>query len=129
MTTSELSANDLRHFGSLLNRERDDVLAESARLDSALHEVREARSDGTADDEHDPDGSTMSAEWSQLAGLTADAAARLEAVDSALARLADGAYGLCANCGRPIPRERLDARPTALLCIDCARREELAHAR
>lgn len=40
-------------------------------------------------------------------------------VDAALARLDEGTYGICANCGREIPSERLEALPYATLCITC----------
>jgi len=43
----------------------------------------------------------------------------LEAVDAALARLDDGTYGTCAQCGRPIAAERLEALPWAAHCIEC----------
>ena len=35
-----------------------------------------------------------------------------------------GTYGRCQECGRSIPRERLQARPEATLCVDCQRRQE-----
>ena len=35
-----------------------------------------------------------------------------------------GTYGVCANCGQPIPPERLAARPEATQCVDCQRRSE-----
>jgi RNA polymerase-binding transcription factor DksA len=47
-------------------------------------------------------------------------------IDTALARIDDGAYGTCARCGRPIPEERLEAVPYAVLCLDCKRLEEHA---
>jgi DnaK suppressor protein len=40
-------------------------------------------------------------------------------VDAAIARMQDGTYGTCENCGKPIGDERLDARPVARLCLDC----------
>jgi DnaK suppressor protein len=83
--------------------------------------VRAARSDAAADDEHDPEGPTMTQEWSQRTAVLADARAELAEVDRALARIADGTYGVCTNCGKRIMVARLDARPTAELCIDCAR--------
>ena len=43
------------------------------------------------------------------------------AVKSALARIEDGTYGECANCGEDIASGRLEAQPDAALCIDCAR--------
>jgi RNA polymerase-binding protein DksA len=43
-------------------------------------------------------------------------------IEAALQRIEDGTYGICTNCGRQISEERLEARPWATLCIDCARR-------
>jgi DnaK suppressor protein len=40
-------------------------------------------------------------------------------IDAALGRLDNGTYGKCERCGREIPIERLEARPTARLCVAC----------
>ena len=37
----------------------------------------------------------------------------LDAIDAALKRIEDGTYGICTNCGKPIPEERLEAVPWA----------------
>ncbi len=50
---------------------------------------------------------------------------RLKQIDSALARLADGSYGVCADCGGPISPKRLAAIPSAERCIAC--QEQAAH--
>jgi DnaK suppressor protein len=52
--------------------------------------------------------------------LTADA----ENVEIALARLAKGDYGRCVDCGKEIPRERLEAIPEAIRCIEDQARYE-----
>lgn len=49
---------------------------------------------------------------------------RLQLVDSALGRIENGHYGVCMNCGKKIPQERLQAIPYAILCIDCKSSEE-----
>jgi RNA polymerase-binding transcription factor DksA len=41
--------------------------------------------------------------------------------------LADGSYGSCRECGRPIQPERLEAVPEAVRCIDCQRHLEGGH--
>jgi DnaK suppressor protein len=41
-------------------------------------------------------------------------------VQRALAKLEDGTYGVCDQCGKPIAPGRLKARPDSVLCIDCA---------
>jgi DnaK suppressor protein len=92
------------------------VRATAATLDELTHD-REGSND---DDEHDPEGVTLSSEWSRLTGLAEAAAAELRQVDDALARMDAGTYGMCANCGRPIPPGRLEARPFAEYCVACA---------
>jgi len=49
---------------------------------------------------------------------------RLQLVDSALARIENGHYGVCMSCGKKIPQERLQAIPYAILCINCKSSEE-----
>jgi len=48
----------------------------------------------------------------------------LHKIDKALARLASDDYGYCEACGVDIGLRRLEARPTAELCIDCKHLEE-----
>ena len=121
MAESRLTDAQLRHFEALLRRDRADAAADLDRLPGSLGEVREARSDASADDEHDPDGPTLSAEWSTLSGVHSELVERLAGIDRALQRIADGTYGVCLRRGEPIGRARLEARPAATLCIDCAR--------
>ncbi len=45
-------------------------------------------------------------------------------VEEAQRARATGTYGMCQECGREIPAERLAARPAATLCVDCQRRRE-----
>ena len=82
--------------------------------------IVEASKDSNADDEHDPEGSTIAFERSQVGTLVEDARHQLAEVDAARARLADGTYGTCEECGGPIGEGRLEARPTARTCIRCA---------
>jgi DnaK suppressor protein len=41
-------------------------------------------------------------------------------IEQALQRIEDGSYGECFECGEPIAPRRLEANPTATLCIGCA---------
>ena len=43
----------------------------------------------------------------------------LDSIDAALARIAEGEYGKCINCGEPIQEKRLEAVPWARHCIRC----------
>ena len=53
------------------------------------------------------------------ARLTEDRGNLLRKIDFALARLDAGTYGQCANCGERIPLERLRAKPSVSLCLEC----------
>jgi DnaK suppressor protein len=48
----------------------------------------------------------------------------LEMVRAAIARVEAGTYGTCSRCGEDIPAARLNAMPTATLCITCKEAEE-----
>jgi len=59
-----------------------------------------------------------------LARLDDRGKAEIEAIDAALGRIATGDYGRCDACGEPIPSARLEAMPTALVCVPCAAARE-----
>jgi len=49
----------------------------------------------------------------------------IKKIDETIARIESGDYGYCDNCGVEIGLKRLEARPTATLCIDCKTLDEL----
>lgn len=48
----------------------------------------------------------------------------IKKIDESIARIESGDYGYCDSCGVEIGLKRLEARPTATLCIDCKTLEE-----
>jgi RNA polymerase-binding protein DksA len=48
----------------------------------------------------------------------------LEEIGAALDRINKGTFGMCEECGKEIPRERLKALPYARRCVACARKQE-----
>ncbi len=44
---------------------------------------------------------------------------RLQRIESALTRIENGKFGICASCGSRIQKERLNAIPYSVLCISC----------
>ena len=115
------SPRDRSRVRSLLTDEKADLQRSIRITRSELEAVLKARADGSADDEHDPEGSTLSSDWSRLQGLRSSFTLRLAETEEAIARLNAGTYGICVLCGREIAAARLDARPVAALCIECAR--------
>ena len=45
---------------------------------------------------------------------------QLRAVKNSLAKIKDGKYGICEECGDPIRKERLEINPSARRCMKCA---------
>ncbi|WP_449277188.1 TraR/DksA family transcriptional regulator [Leucobacter sp. GX24907] len=99
---------------------RDRAMRRLERSEAALESLTRDRLSESDDDEHDPEGVPLSAEWSRLAGLVENARDDLAQADDALGRLAEGRYGICAVCGQEIPLERLEVRPFADRCVPCA---------
>lgn len=55
-----------------------------------------------------------------LEGIDDALRAEMKQIGYALARIENGTYGTCAQCGNAIAEERLKARPIATRCIACA---------
>jgi RNA polymerase-binding protein DksA len=59
-----------------------------------------------------------------LEALSVKDTKRLKLIDSALSRITNGRYGLCMRCNKKIPKERLEAIPYAIMCIECQSSDE-----
>jgi DnaK suppressor protein len=105
--------------GERLLAERERTQRRLGELTGDFREIVEASRSTNADDEHDPEGATIAFERSQVSTLVQQTARHLRDVDAALARLEAGLYGICERCGRPIPAERLEVRPTARTHVAC----------
>ena len=99
---------------------REETVQAIAVLKHDLDAVVRASADANADDEHDPEGSTVAFERAQLASLIDSERHALAEIDSALGRLDTGSYGSCEACGATITPERLVARPASRRCVACA---------
>ncbi len=106
----------------LAERERTAALIDS--LSSRLAAVLEATSDAAADDEHDPEGSTLAVERGHLVAQLERSRVRLDEIGAALDRVGAGAYGRCEDCGEPIGAERLEVLPATRQCVRCAARNQ-----
>lgn len=103
-----------------LLEERADAMARLRDLGVSFDDIVEAARDSNLDDEHDPEGTTIASERSMVSSLARAAEEQVTQIDAALARLEEGTYGRCLECGRPIASGRLEARPSTRVCIDCA---------
>jgi DnaK suppressor protein len=70
-------------------------------------------------DEEGGEGGTANVDRELDLVLSAQARAAATEIDRALAKIDAGTYGLCEQCGEPIPEARLQALPQAALCVSC----------
>jgi DnaK suppressor protein len=103
-----------------LREERDRAAVRAATLERELRDIIESADTANIDDEHDPEGSTIAFERAQLTEVLRVTRAELADLDAAVERLEHGSFGRCERCDRPIPVERLLARPASRRCVTCA---------
>jgi DnaK suppressor protein len=110
----------LRERAEEIAARREQLKPRSADLDPELADY----------DQHPADEGTETHEQELDETTDMMLAAEAENVELALKRLAQGEYGRCIDCGKEIPRERLEAIPEAVRCIeDQARYEATLRAR
>lgn len=113
-----MSEKQTEHFSVLLKALRDEL---SEDIERTVHTLQ--------------DEATVFADPNDRASQESDLALELrnrdrerrliKKVNQALQRIEDGEYGYCDSCGVEIGLKRLEARPTATLCIDCKTLEEI----
>ena len=69
------------------------------------------------------DSAQSTAERNKVLAVVQGLKDRLHDVEIALSKIERGDYGICERCGEPIPLERLEAIPSARLCISCKQKE------
>lgn len=107
-----MNQDQLEHFRNLLYIWRDEL----------MHEVDRTKSHMQNDAVFYPDPADRAAQEENfnLELRTRDRERKLIAkIDEALDRIDQGEYGYCDECDAQIGIRRLEARPTATLCIDC----------
>ena len=105
-----LSPVALDRLRTLLVAEAEAVAARGAEHEALITQLR-----GLTDAD-----SVLERELAE-AGVTR-AAETLADIQHALRRLDAGGYGSCERCGRTMPLERLQAIPSARLCVSCTGR-------
>lgn len=79
-------------------------------------------SGGESFDQNFADSSQVTAERGEVEALAGSLRESLNDVEAALVKLDSGTYGTCEGCRQPISPARLEAKPAARLCMECASR-------
>jgi DnaK suppressor protein len=108
----------LKHFETILKNWKAELMHE---VDRTVHYMQ----DDAANFPDPNDRATQESEFS-LELRTRDRERRLiRKIDESLKAIESGDYGFCEACGIEIGIRRLEARPTATLCIDCKTLDEI----
>lgn len=101
---------------------REQLDAERAVIDQQLRDLG-ANVDGDrvdmSVDGGFADSAAATAERSEMLSLVEGLAATYQDIVDALRKMDEGSYGKCERCGRAIGEERLEALPSARLCVSC----------
>ena len=109
---SEATLSDLR---ASLEQEQSDLRAR-------LAEMGLLSGGELSFDQNFADSSQVTAERGEVEALAGNLRESLSDVEDALAKLDNGTFGTCESCGQPISPDRLEAKPAAKLCMECASR-------
>jgi DnaK suppressor protein len=113
-----MNPHQLDHFRAILNNIKSGL---SEDIDRTVHTMQ--------------DEATVFADPNDRASQESDVSLELrnrdrerkliKKIEEMLAKIDSGDYGFCDNCGVEIGLNRLEARPTATLCIDCKTLDEI----
>ncbi len=116
---TKLSRKELNHYRNLLLLKRQELIGDLNAMEA------EALRSGGGNISHMPihmaDIGTDTYDQDFMLGLAENERQQLREIDAALRRIEDRTYGVCQMTGKPIPKERLDAKPWAKYTIEAAR--------
>ncbi|MDQ6615447.1 MAG: TraR/DksA C4-type zinc finger protein [Actinomycetota bacterium] len=105
---------------ALLLHERDSYTKQADELKAEADSLALEHEPGDVQfDEEGGEGGTSNVDRELDLVLSAQARGAVVEIDRALAKIDAGHYGVCEQCGQPIPQARLKALPYAALCVGC----------
>ena len=123
-----MKKHELNYFKEKLISEKEEVkeTLEANKNFIGNSNLKEDLSELSSYDNHPADSASEVFEQEKSFSLEKHSAKHLADIEESLKKIEDGSYGICEYCGQYIGYERLDAHPTAKLCIDCQESQELA---
>ena len=120
-----LTAEQVQDLKALIERRRAALARE---VGQDLDRVREDHLDNVVGAVPDPGDESVQSLIQELDQAEASRdLSELRTLDTARARMDEGSYGICSNCGQDIGFERLRANPGAERCIQCQTQFEKTH--
>jgi RNA polymerase-binding protein DksA len=119
---TDWTVEELAEIRGDLVREITERRADYDRAMAELNHLQRAGGDGAGDDQADAGSKTFERE--QELSIANNRRDLLVQMERAMERLDKGTYGHCESCAQPIMKARLQAFPSATLCVRCKQREE-----
>jgi DnaK suppressor protein len=107
----------LEYFRELLNERLKVLLEEAEKTVTGMTNDRDSFPDPT-------DRANLETDRNFLLRIRDRERKLIGKIQEAFARIDDGTFGICEECGEDISEERLKARPVTTLCIDCKTKAE-----
>ncbi len=119
-----MTEQELEHFRALIRSKREELLKDLGQLEERSTNPNPTESSGGSSySDHMPDLGSDSMEREKAFMFATRDEAYLTHLDSALERIEEGTFGICRVCEGEISKERLEAVPTATMCVNCKSKE------
>jgi RNA polymerase-binding protein DksA len=125
---ARMSKPELKFFEALLNEKKETLIQELGYLEDNTMRLssKEGAGDLSSHAYHLADHATETQDREQAFHMASREGKYLFYIEEALDRVRNGTFGVCKKCGKLIPKARLEAVPTAKMCIDCKTKQERA---
>jgi DnaK suppressor protein len=125
---ARMTKPELKFFENLLNEKKETLIQELGYLEDNTMRLssKEGAGDLSSHAYHLADHATETQDREQAFHMASREGKYLFYIEEALDRVRNGTFGVCKKCGKLIPKPRLEAVPTAKMCIDCKTKQERA---
>ena len=123
---NRMTPDELKYFETLLNEKKETLLQELGYLEDNTMRLnsKEGAGDLSSHAYHLADHATETMDREQAFQLASREGKYLYHIEEALDRVRAGTFGVCKSCGKLIVKARLEAVPTAKMCISCKSSQE-----
>jgi len=121
-----MEKKQLEHYKNLLLEKRTELKDQLGiiRETSFKNTMKDSSGDNSSYSFHMADQGTDAQEREKAFMFAYREGRLIYHIDEALERIDKGIFGLCAECEKPISKDRLEAVPHARMCIKCKSKEE-----
>jgi len=115
-----MTKQDAVHFRRLLEDKRTAIMQDLGLLET--HSMKATSADSSGDlvySDHMPELGSDAIEREKAFLFASRDGNYLSQLEDALRRIDEGTFGVCRECGKEIPQERMEAVPTTTICVPC----------